>query len=275
MLMPDGIDLAARSRFPDNCWALDPQKVRRGQTAFGCDVRKGSWDLLIGEVVRSQMHAAPVLRIVFSGKVRDEHDAYFFVRQYGCRFGVCDARPDGELVLRFQRACNLRGIRVWRANYNVAPSDIEIAENAKEMLLRIDRTMTLDAVHQAFVIGRHLALPQNYHDISGGEFERELKNPARVPTKHHSAMVWTWEGTPDHTFHAFNYLNLACRRGQLLMGGGNECMMSVPGLVKAGTGDVPMMIETGAKIGCAPKIAIDWTRVEALEDERDGVHWEA
>jgi hypothetical protein len=257
--------------LPDNCMGLDPGTIR-GPCAFGCDIRPGSWDLLVGDILKGK-NVPHVIRPVFVGKVRDEADVMFVARQYRCRFGVCDTRPETTLAARLQVAARGYGMKVWRAQYNNAPTAIEVQENSNEMLLTLDRTMALDHVHMLFQFGKGVALPANFQEITHGEFVRELTTPSRVPTKWNGKECSTWVGLPDHTMHAWQYLYQAMRRGNMLIGGGEACAMSVPGLVR-GMGDKPLIqMESGRSE--VPKIEVDWDKVEADDDEQDGVFWEA
>jgi hypothetical protein len=220
-----------RVELPKGCMGVTPSSVR-GPCAIGVDVRPGSWDVVCGDVVMSPA-GLYVARPLFVGMVRDELDVLHVMQQYKVRVGVCDTRPETTLAKRLQVSARDKGIEVWRAEYNTSPSTIDMQANEKEMVLKLDRTMTLDTVHYAFQTGLTVVLPQNFKEITGGDFVREMCSSQRVPTRWMGKDCYTWEGRgADHAFHAFNYFLAAIRKGNLMAYGGTETMGPSRGLVE-------------------------------------------
>lgn len=178
----------------------------------GIDIRPDSWDVTIADLQRSAVSGIlrTVLRPVFVGKVHNERQALFVMQQYGVTYGVADCRPEATLAKRLQETCNREGIELWRAQYNTVPSAIKVGRNESERLLNLERTMTLDVVHNAFQTGLGMQLPQNYKELNSGAFATELKNPTKVMTEWHKRPWWDWKNNgADHAFHSLNLLWVA------------------------------------------------------------------
>jgi hypothetical protein len=244
---------------------VSPSKVI-GPTAAGIDIRYGSWDVLIADVVTSPSSNMHVVRLLFAGKVRDNDDALFLLRQYKTRFGVADARPEATLAKRLQTEAARFGVKLWRAEYNTAPSQVEAQENSVEGTLRLDRTMSLDNVHWAFTTGATVALPTNYARVTDGDFVKEMTSSTRTPTKWQGKDCYVWDSPgADHAFHAFGYLIQAIKKSNMLAFGGNATMFSSPGLVARTMDKVITSINTGARPGERPKPQLAWDRLEKLD----------
>ncbi|MGE5610475.1 MAG: hypothetical protein ACM359_14590 [Bacillota bacterium] len=221
-----------RVELPQGCMGVQPKTVR-GPCACGVDIRPGSWDIICADVLMapSGIH---VVRPLFIGKVRDEQDVLFVMQQYKVRVGVADTRPETTLAKRLQGAARDKGIEVWRAEYNTSPGAIDIQANESEMVLKLDRTMTLDNVHYAFTTGLTVVLPQNFKEITGGQFAREMIASQRVPTRWMGKDCYMWENRgADHSFHAFNYLLAAIKKGNLIAFGGAATMGPSLGMVES------------------------------------------
>jgi hypothetical protein len=200
---------------PKLSYGMDLSQVS-GPCAFGCDVRPGSWDLQIGDLVRPKPDELLVPRLVFAGKLRDEYEVVFLLQQYRVRLGICDSRPEATLAARLQSACRAIGIDVWRAQYATTPQNKAICGvNTRERILTLERTMTLDAVHHRLRMSQ-MALPENFRHIAGGEFVQEMTSCTRISRKWHGTDSYTWDKNgADHQFHAMNYLLTAMEFGHL------------------------------------------------------------
>jgi len=256
--------------FPKTgCMGVQPATVK-GPCAAGVDIRPGSWDVVVGDVQQSQGTKLPVVRPVFIGKVVDEEQVLFVLRQYRVRFAVADTRPETTLAKRLQVACVPHGIKLWRAEYNTAPSTVEVQENAVEGILKLDRTLTLDAVWYAFSQGLTVILPQNYREVTRGSFVREMCSSSRVPTKWLGRDAYAWEHQgPDHGFHAFNYLLTAVRMSNLLAYGGDRTMGATRGVVTSRAGRVVTRVDTGHRADrtVVAKSGIDWKKAFGADDD--------
>lgn len=223
----------------------------------GVDIRPGSWDLIIGDLQRNRHTGKKVVRPVFVGKVRDEREVAFLLRQYRVRFGVTDCRPETTLAKRLQEDVYRHGIELWRAEYNTTPTSIKMQPNPNERLVKLDRTMTLDTVHHAFQTGQGIVLPQNFKDLTRGEFQSEMKGMTRVYTRWHGKDAYAWEKQgPDHAFHALNLLFVA-----LAISGLGDFDAGSDGIIEKG------VVETSFNTGTVDKVTTLEAMIRAAEDE--------
>lgn len=195
----------------------------------GIDVRDGSWDVNIGDIKKAQISEAQIqmniVRPIFIGKLTDEKQVQFVLEQYGVRYGVVDCRPEATLAKRLQESCGKVGIELWRSEYNTVPSTIKVTRNESERLLKLERTMAMDVVHGAFQTGLKTVLPQNYKDITLGQFSAEMQSPTKVFTTWSGKPWWIWtKGGADHSFHAYTLMMIAFEEisGYALRGVGEQ-----------------------------------------------------
>lgn len=211
-----------------------PPHFCRGPIGQGTDIRPGSWDTAMLEVVRTPKLGLTIPRLVFYGKVNDDEHVEDLAVFYRVQSHASDSAPDQTLADRLQGRLEKRGIRSYRCRYNTSPSDIKITENKAEKLLTLERTMVLDDVHWAFMGGLGIILPQNFEEICGGAFWRELSNPTRVPTRWHGREYNAWRDSDhDHAMHAISYALVALHMGGLLRSGGEATMGATRGLVSS------------------------------------------
>jgi len=193
--------------FEEGCYGLPPALVKP-PCLSGTDVRPGSLDLVIGDCHRSSITGATVVRPVFVGKVESQDHVLFLLRQYGVRYGCVDTRPETSAAKWLQEKAENHGIEVWRAQYNPSPGgNVKMIRNEPEKLVTLERTMTLDVVHHAFQTGAGIVLPQNFKQLTNGQFKLEVGNAIRTPIKYKGRECWFWEKQgPDHALHALNLL---------------------------------------------------------------------
>lgn len=216
--------------LPTGCMGM-PLALTAPPCILGCDIRPGSYDLTIADVINSSRDNGKtrVVRPVFIGKVRDEKEMIWVARQYRVKFGVMDSRPDGTLMLRAVKEGAQFGINLWRAEYLTQPSNVEYTKNEKEKLLKLERTMTIDQVHHAFQTGIGVVLPENFQNVNGGQFESEMCASTKTPTLWHGKEYMRWEAkSPDHALHSFNLLMIAAR---------------VSGMIRYGYGEQSVIVE--------------------------------
>lgn len=248
--------------IPNGAMGLLPSMIV-GRCAVGCDIRPGSWDVAIGDVVLGSK-GLRVPRLVFYGKVRDDEDVEALADQYRAVGGVSDSRPDATLAERLQGRMRKKGMRWWRANYNTAPSDVKMQENVGEGILKLERTMTLDDVHWGFLTGIGIALPQNFREIAGGDFAKEMTSSTRVPTRWHGQEWNRWaDQGPDHAFHAINYMLVAMAKIGLAAWGSGEIVGATPGYMR------------GAKAAQSAPSVTDAVKEDEEEDEEELLTWTA
>src|ERR1035441_1029193 len=103
-----------------------PPKTVKTPCALGCDVRPGSFDVCIGDVLRPRPDLV-IPRILFYGKVRDEADVIYLAQQYPVKCGIADCRPESTVIKRM--IDKMRSMRkdFWRAQYPPnASSNVEM-----------------------------------------------------------------------------------------------------------------------------------------------------
>jgi hypothetical protein len=195
--------------FPAGCMGL-PLELIHPPCCAGIDVRPGNWSVVISDRVAGSGIVKNVLRVIFHGDLRDETEVLWILRQYRCCFAVVDTRPETTLALRLQDAAEMIGIEIWRAEYLTTPSRIKITRNEKERLVRLARTVSLDAAHHHFQTGQSVVIPQNFREMNRGKFESELTSSTRVFTRWQGQDDYEWvHKGDDHTLHAFNLLLIA------------------------------------------------------------------
>lgn len=246
---------------------VNPKRLSR-PTAAGVDVRPSSWDVIIGEVVRSAISPLGVVRPVFIGKVRDEKDVLWLFKQYDTRFSVIDTRPEATLASRIQAELAKVGVNCWRAEYNTVPSTVKIQENLLERILKLDRTLTIDDVHHALTTGMGIQLPQNFREVTQGHFAKEMTSSTRVPIRHSGRDMYDWvKSGADHALHAFNYLMVAVVRSNLLWSGAEALMGASRGQVNSGSAPAKETIETGGRGEPRKRLRIDFDKLEQGDED--------
>lgn len=187
----------------------------------GIDIRGFSFDVVIADLVRNRHTNHSVIRPVFYGKVRDDLETLFVCQQFKVRFGLVDCRPEATLAKRMQDQAETFGIELWRAQYNPTPGGtIEMTRNEGEKLVTLERTMTMDCVQHAFLVGQSVVLPENFRLIAEGKMASELCSTTRVPytSGGRDCRIWQKTGEADHAFHAFNLLFAALKLSGLESG---------------------------------------------------------
>jgi hypothetical protein len=219
--------------LPHGCMGMSPSLLKK-PCALGCDIRPGSFDVLIGDI-HCPAPDRKILRLVFAGKVRDERDVIWLAHQYPVRCGVVDSRPEGTLAKRLVERMIRARKDFWRAQYATNPSAVEMSVNQEERLLTLERTMTLDSVFFGFSTGLGVAIPQNFKEITAGKFKSELCASTRSPVMWKNQPWYRWtENCADHAFHAWNYMLVAAVKCGLDRLTNSDSAMAQPGLVVSG-----------------------------------------
>jgi hypothetical protein len=225
--LPDGVS------FPKGCFGVNPKRVH-GPVACGLDIRPTSYDTAVIELISLPGDTTGTLvpRLVFYGKVPDERTGIYLIRQYRARAVVADSAPDFTVVRRMAQAVNWWGVKMWRAQYLTTPSQVKIAENADEGILKLERTLSLDDVWWKFHT-KGILVPQNFRDICGGKFVTELTSSTKIETPWQNGgtrMRWDKAGD-DHVFHALGYALAAAEWGNIARFGGGSLVGPTKGLV--------------------------------------------
>lgn len=218
--------------LPSHAMGLPPKHCVR-PCAAGIDIRPGSWDTIIGDVVKNPK-GEYVSRIVFQAKLDDEDQVEQVIAAYGVACAVKDSRPETTIAERLQKRLRKKGIQSWRCSYLTTPSDVKILEVADEGIIRVDRTMTLDDIPWQMNTGT-MAVPQNFRSICRGEFLQEMCASTRLPRITHGREWWDWDNArnADHSFHALNYLLLAIQVGKLMFRNNDAVMATTAGFLES------------------------------------------
>lgn len=199
----------------DDAMCVPPSSVT-GSCAIGIDQRFGSWDVAVGEMVRTTSGRV-IPRLVFYGKIPGEEEALAVMTKYRVVVGMGDVRPEAAAMHRLQNMADKARIRFYLAQYSTAISAVEMTLNSKEDLLTLERTMTLDNVYLQVSTATGIAFPQNVKDIGGGSFIKEMCASTKLPVLWHGQhwSRWSEGGIDDHAMHAINYMLQAIQIGKL------------------------------------------------------------
>lgn len=261
--MPLTYSISGQTMLPEGCMGLQPSSIK-GYTAAGCDIRPDSWDLIIGKPVFTAK-GNKVTKAVFIGKVRDEDEVEFVMRQYRVRVAVADCRPEATLAKRLQERMRRYGVSFWRAEYNTSPSSIEMKINEAEGLIKLDKTITLDRVQYAFATSTTVAIPQNYIAVSQGAFSREMKGANRQLKQWMGRDVYVWEPLgDDHAMHAWNYLSVAVTVGKMFDIDSELLEGAVPGY--SSLNPPKKREERPVKVKVHPRV-VPWSEIERKDSE--------
>jgi hypothetical protein len=127
--------------------------------------------------------------------------------------------------------------------------------------------------------GGTVILPQNFRQITGGHFTREMTSSTRVPIKWQGRDAYSWEKQgADHVFHAWNYLLVAIAKSNMMAFGGDVTMVAHKGIVETSLSknlvkDVETSPGKPARIGAK---MTDWEGIlNAQGEAEDGLFLEA
>ena len=135
------------------------------------------------------------------GTVENPLELDRLMAEYDVACCVIDAAPELHLARSF--AAKHPG-RVWLCQYPSAGTIREIQLDHAEMILKVDRTMSLDATFAELRSGRNI-LPANARDLDGGEFYEQMQASVRVHNALKNRYDWVEGSRSDHHRHADNY----------------------------------------------------------------------
>jgi len=141
------------------------------------------------------------MRLVFAGTVKEFEDLDYLFARFNIISYCLDAMPETRKSMEYAKKHIGRG---WVCRYHNGLT--EIKKDEEERVLSADRTMIMDRVMSWFV-GRNFILPQNAHTLDKGDFYSMLTTPTRFFEE--EKQQYSWQGDPDHYFHAIVYSLLA------------------------------------------------------------------
>ena len=149
------------------------------------------------------------LRTVYIGEASEEQDIINLYRQYNCKVACIDAMPEKRMSKKLSSV--LRGMFV------VYYGDVKVEKiNVNDKVIVVDRTATLDGVREAILL-QTVILPKNADKLSplrpdgASEFYYQMTTSVRVYDDEKQKYFWREGTSPDHFFHAMNYLLIAKR----------------------------------------------------------------
>ncbi len=181
----------------DPAWRL-PHAVDEGSCVAGVDVGA------VLHVHVSRIERTGQLRSVYIGTAQGFDDLRELTQRYNVRAGVVDALPETRLARRI-----VAGLRGWFQCFysDTARSD---GVDLRKRIIAVDRTQSLDAVKESIATqaqilpGNAATIPEFFEHVTAST--RRFKYNELHPNR--SRYVWS-ESSPDHHFHALNYMWLA------------------------------------------------------------------
>ena len=166
---------------------------------------------------------------LFAGTVESWERVAVLMNQYSVRSCVVDARPEEHAAKQFAERFKGRvkrafyptgmGGELFRVSASTAPPKTRLQRRAAKQLnmaaddvppdvIKINRTMAMDAVYARFATGEIL-MPETM--VRTEQISKQLCAPVRVTTKDdHGQESATWQHTtPDDYFHAATYCWIA------------------------------------------------------------------
>jgi len=167
---------------------------------MGIDVGK-LWDVRI-----SDSPEPGVRRALFIGRLNGPEPCRELMRRYNVKCCVIDARPETRLAIQFQKELP-RGV-VWRAEFPSQETVKEVVKDAREGIVKMDRTAIMDAA-TADILQRANWLPKDAASLLKGEYYRQMKVPKRILLESESGQRYVWTKGTDHQRLADVYDKLA------------------------------------------------------------------
>ncbi len=161
-------------------------------------------------------------RTVFIGRIpTDFGEIARLLSRYHVRVAVFDADPEKKMIREWTDRLNRGGVKAWRCRY--AEDDLgRLEPDYAEMLIRPDRTMSLDDSHED-ITAEHprIGFPLDILSLDGGKVVQQFCQPVRVIEERRGRMVAVWKKNPPEDYrHALNYSRLA--RGLFRQYGGGS-----------------------------------------------------
>lgn len=170
-------------------------------TYFGTDV---------GKVLHTQVGVKTPdgkIKVLWAGELRSwaEHDD--LIKRMNCRGGIIDAQPNGLEQKEFAAKYPYKVKLAYYPAYLETTKDI--CKDKDDMIIHINRTLTMSMVIQAF-FNNMVLLPKDIRDIK--DYYKMMKAPVKAQQEDvHGNMRTFFPPTRiiDHYYHAFVYLLVA------------------------------------------------------------------
>ena len=184
-----------------NC-GLDPIQTKDvGPCAMGVDVG-AMLHVVVGFKPRDR-----VLQICFIGRVSSFNDVHDIAKRFNVKCAVIDIEPETRKVREFAEA---EPYQVYLCDY--VSSSVGTMWNPETKIVKVNRTESLDGVHDLFIQSGKLILPRKCEEVE--MFSKQLTSIAKVleenPETGSREYRWRKIGE-DHFAHATNYFVLASK----------------------------------------------------------------
>jgi hypothetical protein len=182
-----------------NCGLELMQTHDVGPCAMGVDV--GSMlHVVVGVKPREK-----VLQVVFMGRVSSFSDVHDIAKRFNVRSAVLDIEPETRKVREF---ADSEPYQVYLCDY--VSTSVGTAWNAETRIVKVNRTESLDRVHDLLSSSGKLILPRRCDEVD--LYAKQLTSIAKVleenPETGSREYRWRKIGE-DHFAHATNYMILA------------------------------------------------------------------
>ena len=182
-----------------NCGA-DPIQIKDiGPCAMGVDVGSMLY-VVVGLKPREK-----VLQVVFMGRVSSFNDVHDIARRFNVKCAVIDIEPETRKVREFAES---EPYQVYLCDY--VQSSVGTVWNPETRMVKVNRTESLDSVHDLLSQSGRLILPRKSEEVE--IFAKQLTSIAKVleenPETGTREYRWRKIGE-DHFAHATNYMILA------------------------------------------------------------------
>ena len=137
------------------------------------------------------------LQLVYAGTVKEFEDLDYLFARFNIVTYVIDSMPETRKATEYAMKHPGRG---WICRYQHGL--MEVTTNDDSRVVTLSRTMIMDRL-MSFYMQKKFILPKNAQSLDHGDFYDQLKTPTRIFDAEKNE--YTWQGDPDHHFHAGVY----------------------------------------------------------------------